>query len=924
MGEKLVVGPINKGLRNDVTAFNIDNDSFPILINAYQWRGRVKRKRGTSLLSRLTRYFNSAIPSYGIITSFTLSGGAGNLLTAFGLTTKSPNASIVPGSVSFVDSTASNTYTDPSANGILVGAPSGTGTINYASGGITVTGGASDTIMTVSFSYYPTLPVMGIEDFVITSSQFPGTIDFDTVYSYRTLNTVPYNTYDVSFYKNPPSATYTNYVQKTNINPVTWNGQSYQQFWTVNFQGALWATNGFTTPFSVTNIGMQYKPIVAVTVLSGTTANLQITAHGLVIGDFVFVNEVVSTTGINFQTGYVTTVSDANNVIVTFPNASIATDGTGGIAQYLTNRSDTTKDCIRWYDGDPTDGNATTPTLNGRKGWVNFCPPLCQFPYSIAGLPAQQYYLVGARAILPFKNRLLFFGAVIQTSTAGSQVYLPDTVIYSQDGTPFYTASYTNVPSATVDTPTNPLIDFEPILVPDNQTATSPAYFEDQNGFGGFAQVGLDQAITTVATNEDVIIVGLNTIQSKMVFTGNDIQPFLFYTVNSELGSASTFSSINMDRGVLSVGSRGIIITNQVSAARIDLEIPDEIFEFRLSDNGFQRIAAQRDYINEWAYFTYPVNTSKYIFPTQTLQYNYRDESWGIFKETYTTYGLFRKVTGYTWGTIGTVFPTWSVWNEPWSAGSSTLLQPQVLAGNQQGFLLIRDEGTGEGNSIAIQNITGTTVTSTNHCLNNGDYIVISGVLGTIAENVNGLIFSVQNPTANTFTLNPNVVTGTYLGGGLIKRMYVPQIQTKQFPISWGMARKTRIGPQQYLFTRTPNAQITLQIFLSQNANDPYNSDFVVPDATPNSSLIYTNVLYTCPESINLGLTPANVNLNTPTAGAQAQIWHRMNTSLIGDTVQIGFTLSEEQMRNIDFDNQFSEIELHSLILDVTPSQLLV
>ena len=45
MVEKLVVGPINKGLRGGVTPFNVDNDSFPTLVNAYQWRGRIKRKR---------------------------------------------------------------------------------------------------------------------------------------------------------------------------------------------------------------------------------------------------------------------------------------------------------------------------------------------------------------------------------------------------------------------------------------------------------------------------------------------------------------------------------------------------------------------------------------------------------------------------------------------------------------------------------------------------------------------------------------------------------------------------------------------------------------------------------------------------------------------------------------------------------------
>lgn len=63
MGQKLVVGPLSKGLRNDVTAFNIDNESFPTLINAYQWRLRCKRKRGTSPFTRLQRQFIELIKS---------------------------------------------------------------------------------------------------------------------------------------------------------------------------------------------------------------------------------------------------------------------------------------------------------------------------------------------------------------------------------------------------------------------------------------------------------------------------------------------------------------------------------------------------------------------------------------------------------------------------------------------------------------------------------------------------------------------------------------------------------------------------------------------------------------------------------------------------------------------------------------------
>ncbi len=72
--------------------------------------------------------------------------------------------------------------------------------------------------------------------------------------------------------------------------------------------------------------------------------------------------------------------------------------------------------------------------------------------------------------------------------------------------------------------------------------------------------------------------------------------------------------------------------------------------------------------------------------------------------------------------------------------------------------------------------------------------------------------------------------------------------------------------------------------------------------------MIYSDVLFTCVESANLGLTPPNSNLQmianinssaTNASSPQKQIWHRMNTSLIGDTVQLGFTLSDSQMRSL-------------------------
>ncbi len=90
---------------------------------------------------------------------------------------------------------------------------------------------------------------------------------------------------------------------------------------------------------------------------------------------------------------------------------------------------------------------------------------------------------------------------------------------------------------------------------------------------------------------------------------------------------------------------------------------------------------------------------------------------------------------------MGSVYPSWASWNVPWNAGSSSLLEPEVIAGNQQGFVVVRDDGTNESNSLVIQDINTTTITSPFHGLNQGDFIIITGAQGTISTVINSRIF---------------------------------------------------------------------------------------------------------------------------------------------------------------------------------------
>jgi len=352
MGQKIVVGPVSKGLRTDLTPFNIDNDSFPTLVNAYQWRGRVKRKRGTSQLGRLQRTLVSvALGNTNGSGAFT-----GNLLTLAGLTSES-NASIQEDSITIT--VGAQTFLDNGAGELKNGNPLGEGTINYATGAITF---QTDPVLittaaTATFTYYPSLPVMGLKELRLNQTADTQQLGFDTKYAYNIPITTPYTPYGVSFYKNPPNGTYPLYVAKGTWTPVSWNGQDYQQFYTVNYQDALWATNGVNVPFVSTQYGMQFQKVTAPAVTAATTDTVTFTlgANPLVIGDFVFVNEFTSAAAVtppnsillNQLTGYVI-ATGAGTVDVKFPNAAIPADTyTGGLLQFLTNRSSTTRDCIR-------------------------------------------------------------------------------------------------------------------------------------------------------------------------------------------------------------------------------------------------------------------------------------------------------------------------------------------------------------------------------------------------------------------------------------------------------------------------------------------------------------------------------------------------------------------------------------------------
>jgi hypothetical protein len=166
--------------------------------------------------------------------------------TAFGVYTGSgfwvsqPNAEIEAGSVQINIATLATPFVDQ-GNGTLTNATAGnSGTINYMTGSVTLTTtvGAGHAT-TVSFNYFPALPVMGILKRDMTTVGIDATVFFDTVYAYQ----------------------YVSGFQEL-VAGETWTGTNTDFFWAANYQGATANLRYFfVTNNNIDIAGLSYDPI---------------------------------------------------------------------------------------------------------------------------------------------------------------------------------------------------------------------------------------------------------------------------------------------------------------------------------------------------------------------------------------------------------------------------------------------------------------------------------------------------------------------------------------------------------------------------------------------------------------------------------------------------------------------------------------
>ncbi|MGD8327646.1 MAG: hypothetical protein PVF65_12085, partial [Sphingomonadales bacterium] len=252
---------------------------------------------------------------------------------------------------------------------------------------------------------------------------------------------------------------------------------------------------------------------------------------------------------------------------------------------------------------------------SGATAWTN------QRPQLDSG--AGTRFLDGCRIIIGFKDRLV---ALSTLETDGGAQTFPQRCRFSQNGDP---------------------------------TNNATSWLDDVPGVGGYIDAPTKEIIVTAALLKDRLIVYFERSTWELVYTRDNILPFRWQQIDSELGAESTFGIVGFDKQAVGVGNRGIHACDGSGVARIDPQIPDFVQEIQNANNGTERVYGIRDFGPEMVYWAYPDADLDPTFPNRVLVFNYVNQSYAIFRDSFTCFGHFYRESTLTWNDLGAIYGTW-------------------------------------------------------------------------------------------------------------------------------------------------------------------------------------------------------------------------------------------------------------------------
>ena len=452
-------------------------------------------------------------------------------------------------------------------------------------------------------------------------------------------------------------------------------------------------------------------------------------------------------------------------------------------------------------------------------------------------------------------------------------------------------------------------------------TATTQIYYYAnasgawlENGQIGWDGAGWEDASTTeeIVSAEfikDRLIVYFERSTWEIVYTGNGAHPFIWQKINTELGAVSTFSAVPFDKFVLTVGNTGIHACSGGNVERIDSKIPQQIFKINNDNNGIYRVHGIRDYAKEMVYWSFPQqgsNTFNGVYPNKVLVYNYKNDSWAVNDDVITCFGEFEQQPDTTWSSA--TF-TWGGTVNEWGSGLLDAEARRVIFGTPEGYILyVAPDSPRNAPSMQITDITATATDTTlvivNHSLDVGDYIFVENDKTELKLHpvAGEYIYQVQSVTdANTVSIGTVGLFSTYTGGATAARVSNIYIQSKQWNPYVDKGMNVSIGKIDFGVQKTDNGQVYVDYSLSSSnismVTDAVGSSVILGDQNILETSAYTDY---------------------PLEATQDRIWHTIYFQGTGECIQILITMSPEQMLYPSM--SMEDFQLEGIVLYTNPT----
>ena len=435
------------------------------------------------------------------------------------------------------------------------------------------------------------------------------------------------------------------------------------------------------------------------------------------------------------------------------------------------------------------------------------------------------------------------------------------------------------------------------------------AFVDTIGGGGNYADAPTKEQIVSAEFLKDRLIVYFERSTWELVYTGNEILPFRWQQINTELGAEATFSTVPFDKIIVGVGNVGIHACNGSNVERIDNDIPDDVFNIENNNNGVYRVYGIRDYKVELVYWTFPDDSNATEYPNRVLVYNYKTGSWAFNIDSITAFGYYQSQPSTVWLNN---FTTWEENEEEWNSGEIESHFRQIIGGNQEGFIFIIDPDISR-NAPALQ-ITDIAVfsgdlvlfTVINHNLVSLEYIALENIQGTITApgGLNDTIYPVYLPfTADSFLVQIPGLTGDYNGGGTVARVSNLNIYTKQYNFYVQDGRNAYINKVDFYVDNETDGQVTVD-YLVSSAVDPLTDEGFASGAVTGTGA--------------LDLSPYALY---PFEQGQVRLWHPIYPLAEGECIQLHIYLSEAQI--VVPEIAWSDFQLHAMTFYASPTSRL-